>query len=246
VNKFIIFVRAKDADVKLNPKMKKLSLKLATALLAVVLVASVSIFYACEKKEKDNNSEGNLKKEAEFVAKIHEEMWVQVNVYRDENNNAHITTKEVAADPEIPIGIIIPEALNIEPSQAKNDDGDIMIEIPNDAIYWVVPLDGNEPIKFEPVNGAKDKPGGNLKVSCKCTKIKNDCTGESSCGAPYISPNGKLVSCLDALQGCCQICAISTSASGGSIGGGSYSSVIPGSSYLVQSNTITINGTTYE
>ena len=55
--------------------MTKLNLKLFAALLVVALIVCVGIFYACKKGE-DNNSETKLKKETEFVARIHESLCV--------------------------------------------------------------------------------------------------------------------------------------------------------------------------
>jgi len=222
--------------------MKKINLKLLTAILAVTLIAGVSIFYACKKGE-DNNSETKLKKETEFVARINKETCVQVIVYRDEKHNVHLTTTKVSNDLDIPIGVILSETLNTEPQNAKDDEESIVIEIPNDAIYWLVPLDGNEPIKFEPINnGAKDVPGGSVKVSCTCSQGKPNCfnTGlncpmpekrQDKYGIYYHCPSP------DANTSCCQTCIIK------SLYG---SAVVMGSSYIVQSDNVTINGIIYE
>jgi hypothetical protein len=172
--------------------MKKLNLKLSAALLTVVLLATAAyIFYAC-KKDGNSNSDKNLKKETEFVAKIHEKMCVQVNVFRDENDNVHITTKEVGIDPTKSIAVIVPEALSMESQLSKNDES-IVIEIPNDAVYWLVPLDGNEPVKFEPVNDTKSASGssGSITVYCVCTQDRQDCTSGSKCQPPKYIQNEK-------------------------------------------------------
>ena len=215
-------------------------------LLAVVLVAGVTIFYACTK-ENDvvNDAVNNLKKEAQFVAKIHEKMCVQVDVFRDEENNVHITTQKVATDPTIPIGIIVPDALKIEPQQAKNDDG-IMIEIPNDAIYWLVPLDGNEPVKFEPVVSDAKVSNGDLKASCTCTQGKTNCLHLGlTCPPPmtYSDKYGTWYTCPapNGNVSCCQTCVLKYS-----VGLSSASSLIMTSSYIVQSNSITVNGLFYQ
>ena len=208
-------------------------IKLITAILAVVLVASGIIFYAC-KKEKDNNSDKNLKKEAEFVARIHEKLCVQVDVFRDGHDNVHIMTKETDNDPEVKTGIIIPNAINIQPQNAKNEEEEVIVEIPDDAIYWVVPLDGNEPENF--------KTGGTLTGSCTCQQGRPNCFNMGlSCPSPVERKDkyGTYLHCPspNASNSCCQTCVIQNS---------TPKSVIMGSTYIVQSNTITVNGITYE
>ncbi|MCL2435598.1 MAG: hypothetical protein FWD09_05615 [Lentimicrobiaceae bacterium] len=222
--------------------MKKLNVKLFTALLAVALVASASIFYAC-KKENDNNSDKSLKKEAEFVARIHENLCVQVDVFRDEHNNVHIMTKETDNDPEIITGMIIPNAINIKPQNAKNEEEEVFIEIPNDAIHWLVLLDGNEPEKV-PTGGT----GPYMKVFCGCSKGKPNCfhTG-LNCKKPVESGSGfnyRIYCPAPDAYSCCQTCVLKYSISAET--GGSGTSMAMGSIYIVQSNTITINGITYE
>ena len=61
--KNINFVRSKEADVKLKTIMKKINLKLFTVLLTVVLVAGVSIFYACNKDERKSSSNDSIVEE---------------------------------------------------------------------------------------------------------------------------------------------------------------------------------------
>ena len=215
------------------------NLKLFAAALAVVLIAGVCIFYACTK---DKNILTNLTPEAEFAAKIHKDMCVQVNVYRDKNNDVHITTTQIETDPEMSCGFIIPKTLNIEPQQTKEDDG-IVIEIPDDAIYWLVPLDGNEPIKFELVKGAK--VGANtVTAKCTCCLRRQNCTGALTCRDPRVrqGPNGTIIiDCLPTASGCCADCNVVLKAGADSKGG-----FLLGSSYLVQSNSITMNGITYQ
>jgi hypothetical protein len=206
--------------------MKKINFKLLTALLAVVLVAGVGIFYACKKEE-------NLKKEAEFVAKINKETCVHVTIYRDKENNAHFVTKKTANDPNVPTGIIIPNEINTTPLNAKNGEEEIIIELSDDAIHWLVPLDGNEPEK------ASDKP----KVSCSCKEGKPNCFENLHCHAQERQDKyGKYVVCVPSV-GCCKTCESKLSVAGSTSTG--YT-LIMGSIYIVQSNTITVNGITYE
>lgn len=207
--------------------MKKINQKILIALLAVVLVAGASIFYAC-KKEKGNNSDKNLNKETEFVARIHEKLCVQVDVFRDEHNNVHIMTKETDNDPKVTMGIIIPNAINIKHQNAKNGEENAIIEIPDDAIHWFVSLDGNEPVKV---------PSGGIKIYCTCTEGKPNCfeTG-LTCPPPVISGSGfnTVISCPHS-QSCCKTCTQKTG-----------NTVVVGSTYLVRSDAITVNGITYE
>jgi hypothetical protein len=218
--------------------MKKINLKLFTALLAVVLVAGASIFYAC-KKEKDNNSDKNLTKEAEFIARIHEKLCVQVDVFRDEHNNVHIMTKETDNAPEVRTGIIIPNTMNIKPQNAKNKEEDVGIEIPNDAIHWVVPLDGNDPEKVPSGGGSTQ-----LKGTCNCTEGSGCWDKPLSCPPPKTKTDqyGTWLYCPSpsATLSCCNICELKLV----SVGAANY--VAMGSILIVQSNTITVNGITYE
>jgi hypothetical protein len=220
--------------------MKTRNLKLFTTLSVVALmVTGVCIFYACKKDGKENNSDKKLKKEAEFVAKNYEETCVQVEVFRDENDNAHFVTKMVANDPNEPISIIVSDALNLAYQQTKAE-GELVIEIPNDAIYWLVPFDGYEPFKFAPIddNGAKNSVGGGssgtVSYSCICwegslrdrdCKVKTDDKGKK-----YCQPEG---GCLK-----CQPSNPAKTASD--------TTYFPGSTYLIKSNSITLNGITYE
>jgi len=207
--------------------MTKLNLKLLIAILAVALVAGAGIFYACNKEP-----EKNLKKEAEFVAKINKETCVQVTIYRDAKNNAHFVTKKTANDSNIPIGIILPDELNIKPQNTKNGEG-VIIEIPDDAIYWFVPLDGNEPEKVPP---------GHQTVTCTCTLGKPNCFENLNCKAKEVKDKyGTYILCIT--EGCCKSCGYLNSISCST--STSYS-LRMGSSYIVQSNTVTVNGITYE
>jgi len=216
--------------------MKKI--KFLTALLAVAIIAGVGIFYAC-KKEKDNNSEIKLKKETEFVAKNYDGSCVQVNVLRDKNNNAQFLIKNVTADSEITLGLLLSNALGLEARHAKNDE-ELVIDIPNDAIYWLVPLDGNKPIKFEPViNGATG--GGSTSIRCSCEEWLVDCNKGNICEKRYYS-DGKW-RCAPSSSSCCTDCRTHTVAR---VYSNSSEFILVGSSYLIQSNTITIDGVTYE
>ena len=224
--------------------MKKI--KLIAVLLAVVLAAGMGIFSACTKDNQ--NMVNNLTKETGFVARINKSMCVQVDISRDKNNNVHIITERVADDPELPTMAIIAETLKLAPQQSKDNEC-IEIEIPNDAIYWLVPLDGNEPIKFEPVvSDAKSGFGAVVTYSCTCTEGKPNCLYNIYCPAPVKkeSPYGSYLVCLPGSESCCKTCNLITSVP---LGGGPASiaeSFITGSSYIVKSDTIVVNGVTYE
>jgi len=115
----------------------KRNIKLFATLLAIaIVVAAAGIFYACTK---DNNVVNNLTKEAEFIARIFDGTCVQVDVFRDENGNAQFVTKNVDKDAKATTGFLISDALHIEPLQTK-DNAETVFEIPNDAIYWLVPF----------------------------------------------------------------------------------------------------------
>ncbi len=216
--------------------MKKENLKLFTALfiLVVTLIVGGSIFYACNKEEKNDSSEKALTKETEFVAKNYDGTCVQVNVYRDKNNNAQLVTKDVANDTNAAVSLRLSKAVKIDSPQQK-DEGTLVIEIPNDAIYWLVPLDGHDPFKFEPVNNAKTGSGGSVKIHCTCeegTVLLN-----SLC-KPELTPSGW--QCLSRDSRCTK-CRTHTS------GVTSISeTTFVGSTYLVKSDSIVINGITYE
>ena len=219
--------------------MTKRNIKLFSVLLTVILVTSMSIFYACKKDEKDSDSEKKSTKEADFIAKNHDETCVHVGVFRDENNNAQFFIKEVANDPTIKIGLIIPDALNIKLQQTR-DAVSLVYEIPNDGIYWLVPFDGNKPVKFEPIKGNGEKNvvgGGNYaKISCDCWEWIVD-------GTPY-SCKLKGTDCESG--GSCTWCRKFTSAMIVSLNGDSTTTVFAGSTYIVKSESIEINGTIYE
>ncbi|MCL2312062.1 MAG: hypothetical protein FWC41_06185 [Firmicutes bacterium] len=217
--------------------MNKLNIKLLTALLAVAIVAGVCIFYACKKEE-------TLTKETEFVAKNYDGSCVQVNVLRDKNNNAHFITKSIKEDPKITLGLIISSTLKLEPRKAKNEE-ELVINIPNDAIYWFVPLDGTLPIKFEPIkNGAKADQGsssGSSSITCTCMEWLVNCTGGERCEKRYYS-DGKW-RCAPASNSCCTHCQTNIVAR---VYSDSSEHILVGSVYLIQSDTITIDGITYE
>jgi len=229
--------------------MKKPNLKLLTVLFAVALIAGVTIFYACNKDEKDNNSVKKLTQETEFVAKNYGDACVQVNIFRDENNNAQFVIKDLDHVSEVLTGIRISKMLNIESRKTKNAE-EFVIDIPNDAIYWLVPLDGNMPVKFEPINNIENaEVGGFVKVKCECSLKRPNCLGESVCRPPqyYKDKDGNLiVNCVPdiALAGnCCLTCKAVIEAD---VTVSNTTLIIVGSAYLIQSDTITINGITYE
>ena len=216
--------------------MKK-NLKLFTALVAVVLVAGASIFYACEKENQEGAIDNNLKKEASFVAKNYDDMCVQVDIFRDEDGNAHFAIKDVASDPEVAVRCIIPETLNIPTRKTKNGES-VVSEIPNDAIYWLVPLDGHDPIKFVPSKDAKAAASSYVYYNCECDEAYGY-PANSHCEVE--KELGKAVRCKNKTGGKCIKCRMITK------GTSSYSDfILVGSSYLVQSNTITIGQYMYE
>ncbi|MDR2979907.1 MAG: hypothetical protein LBV02_05670 [Bacteroidales bacterium] len=105
-------------------------MKLFTAMVAMALIAGVTVFYACEKEGKNNNSEKNLVKESEFVARNYDGVCLsefvarnydgvclQVDVFRDEDNNAQCVFNAVADDPKITGGFIVSEKLDLKPKQ---------------------------------------------------------------------------------------------------------------------------------
>jgi len=209
--------------------------------LAVIFVAGVGIFYACKK----DVSAKELTKEAKFVAKINKETCVLVTIYRDEKNNAHFVTKNTANDPNLPMGIIISNALKINSQKTRNGEEEDFIELSNDAIYWVVPLDGNEPEKIDP--DLVESGGAFGRVSCTCAQGKTGCYNTGlSCPAPVKMQTsvGVFYRCPSpGSDSCCKTCNLTTLIGAG--GSTPLFSVI-GSSYIVQSNTITVNGITYE
>jgi hypothetical protein len=215
--------------------MKKRNLKLFTAIIAVALVAGGIIFYACKKEE-------NLTKEASFVAKNYDGSCVQVDIFRDEHNNARFVTKNVDKDTNLSVFFIVSDALDIAPYRTK-DDASYVFCTPNDAIYWLVPLDGNEPIKFESLTeGAKVPQGNCASVTCTgCDEWTTNCSGNQKCNKVHYS-TGKC-GCEPATGSCCTRWGcqyqVKVETSEGIV-------TLVGSTYLIQSNTITINGITYE
>jgi len=204
--------------------MKKI--KFFTALLAVALVACVTIFYACKK---DNEIVNNLNEETGFIAKNYDGTCVQVYVFRDENNNVKFVTKDVATDPNVGIRFIISDLLNIQPQQTRDTESEVY-EIPNDAIYWLVPFDGNEPVKFEPIGNTKQGVGGSVTLKCDCYESIN---GSFKCSPQQgicVKGNG------------CTLCRSYSSVSLCN----SSEIIFLGTTYLVQSDSITIDGVTYE
>jgi len=216
-------------------------IRILTISLVVVLVAGASIFYACEKDERSKNIVNNLKKEMEFVAKNSDGTCVQVEVFRDENNNAVFVTKNVPSDPEVAVALIISDALKIEPQQTKNDE-ELVFEIPNDAIYWLVSLEGYEPIKFAPVvSDAKTNYGPtSASINCVCWESKpgkalppnSHCEKENQKDKGWFCKPKKDGNC-----GECYTIVIAKTAS--------TTTAMLGSVVLVQSPTVTVNSITY-
>jgi len=220
--------------------MKGRNLKLFTAILAVVLVAGGIIFYACKKE----NSEKKLTKEADFVAKNYDGTCVQVDILRDENNNAQFVIKNVADDPKEKVAFMVSNAITIEPLPTK-DAGGVVFEIPNDAIYWVVPFDGNEPFKFETLEDAGVEKTGTVTATCKtCNEWYTNhpsCVG-TACKEETVS--GK-TSCAPANNSCCTSYGCRPRTVVKSVKTDDEV-IFVGSVYLVKSNSITLNGITYE
>jgi hypothetical protein len=219
--------------------MKKI--KLYTVLLTVALIAGVTMFYAC-KKEENNNSEKKLTKEASFVAKNYDETCVQVDVFRDENNNVQFVTKNVANDPKIAIGIKVSDVLNLEPLQTKDDEG-LVIGIPNDAIYWLVPFDGSEPVKFEPIDNAKTDLGNSGTTKLKCDCWESSCNNFTSRDCEVKTDKDGKQYCAPKANSCCYWCVATTTAKNFS---SEIETVFVGTTYLVKSEIIEINGKIYE
>ena len=234
----------------------KRNIKLFTAIFAVLLVAGASIFYACEKDNNVSNIDNNLTKEVSFVAKNYGETCVQVDVLRDENGNAHFVIKDVANDPEVAVSCIIPEALNIPTQKTKNGEG-VVSEIPNDAIYWLVPLDGHDPIKFEPTKDAKTASTGTVERKCHCTEWLT--TGSDKCDPKRTGANSWECELKSGCQKCTMV--ISTTIDGKTTvtrkyytKNGEVTTTLPitpvstfaSTCYLVQSVSITIGNFRYE
>ena len=218
----------------------KRNIKLFTAILAVLLVAGATIFYACDKDNSVSNIDNNLTKEASFVAKNYDDMCVQVTIYRDEDGNAHFATKDIANDPEVAVRCIVPDVLNIV-SQKRKSDGKLVMEIPTNGTYWLVPLDGHEPVKFEPAKDAKLLSTGTITYYCTCNE-GNGGVKDSDC---KVEKTQSKVECVVKPEATiCTKCHLHTTCS---VMSGSLSTVtLVGSSYLVQSNFISVNGLRYE
>lgn len=218
-------------------KMKKINIKIISIIVIAVLTAVGSIFYACTKEQKSNPFDRTLKKELDFHAKITDGTCLNVIVYRDKDNNVQINTKKISPKSNIDLGLFIPVELNIKPEQTKDDDS-VVIIIPSDAIYWLVPLDNQTPIKFDPINSTKESSGsGYVRPECECfegTTLSNSC-----CELRWIG-DGYMCSKKNETCGCTR-CRIKVTARSGTI-----ETTIFGSCYLIKSNTITLNGVIYE
>ena len=223
-------------------------IRLFAIILATALVAGVAIFYACtkDKEETVNNIADNLKKEGQFVVKNYDGSCVQVDVFRDEDNNAQFVTKEVPSDPNVGIVSIIPISLSLKlKSQQSKDGGGVVYEIPNDAIYWLVPLDGNKPVKFEPSKDAKTSNVSTYSDLCRCDWCE-DCASlsdyDKSCETqvPVNGDPNHLTRGCKTEAGKCKKCAKKCTATTATA-----TTVFVGSCYLVQSTTVTINSITY-
>lgn len=218
--------------------MKKINIKIISIIIIVVLTAAVSIFYACTKEQNNQSVDNTLKKESSFNAKILDGTCLNVDVYRDKDNNVQINTKKISPKSNIDLGLFIPVELNIKPEQQKENDSIIFI-VPDDAIYWLVPFDNQTPIKFDPQNSTKETSGsGSIRPYCTCfegTSLSNSC-----CVVRHTIPC--CYKCFPENKTCgCDICNTIFQANSGNT---EYT--LNGSCYLVKSNTITINGNTYE
>jgi hypothetical protein len=230
-------------------KLKKINLQLfAILFLAIALIVGIGIFYACTK---DKNIVKNLQKETEFIAKINNNECVNVQVFRDENDNVQIATTSIVAVSEVPIGVTVPEVLSATLKQAKSSDNSIEFDVPNNGIYWLVPLDGTTPIKFEPVKQVKTSKiavasQGQIKVICKCISSRSGCSGESKCKDPQTLKNSDgsmTIICNPILTSCCVECKPETTVVTSSL---NSTYIVSSSSYFVQSNIISVNGITYQ
>ncbi len=119
------------------------------------------------------------------------------------------------------------------------EDGKYTLEIPSDGVYWLVPLDGNKPVKFEPVNDEKARPGdsGRVDVICTCWEWLSECDSKKC--KEEINPKDGKKECQP--KDCCKNCKASTGAITGSV-----EMTFLGSTYLIKSNTITVNEITYK
>ncbi|PKP20766.1 MAG: hypothetical protein CVU04_03180 [Bacteroidetes bacterium HGW-Bacteroidetes-20] len=216
--------------------MKKINIKLVSVIIVISLFTVITFFYACNK-DQNNNITSNPKAEIEFFAKKQDGTCLKVEVYRDKKNNAQISTKVDENKENIDFGLYIPESLNIKPEQSKDNDS-LVIIIPSDAIYWLVPIDNQTPIKFDPINSTKVSSGsGTVRPQCECwegTTLNDNCCEARWTDLGYI--------CSKKNDTCgCTNCRIKVTARSGTI-----ETTIFGSCYLIKSNTITVNGVIYE
>lgn len=97
------------------------------------------------------------------------------------------------------------------------------------------------PVKFEPVNNTKAQVGGpTITVTCICNMTVPNCSGDKKCEPPYTKTDKNRVMtiyCVPELTSCCAACEAKVGSSTGAI--------IPGSSYLVRSESVTVNDITY-
>lgn len=218
--------------------MKKNNIKLITALLIVSLISLACIFYACNKEQIIKNSDETLKKETSFIVTNKDDALIQVDVFKDKNNNFHFMTKNALAVKDDGFSIIVSEDINFKPLQSKNGDT-IVINIPDDAIYWVV-LFGNEPpMKFEPLNNNKASSG---TVTVYCTCREGTTLKDSDCELRTLTTGVK--ECQPKSSACC--CTSCNTIRATYRSSTNSTTIIEGDLYLVKSNTITINGITYE
>lgn len=219
--------------------MKKNNIKLITAILIVALISLASIFYACNKDQIINNSEENLKKETGFIATNKDGALIQVDVFKDKNNNFHFMTKNALAIKDDGFSVIVSNDIDFKPLQFKNGDT-IVVNIPDDGIYWLV-LFGNEaPLKFEPVNNGKESSGSSGTVRIYCTCYEGTSLSNSCCEVHLLNTGVKACQPKNTTCGC-TICQTNQT-----VTKGTTTTIIDGTSYLVKSNTITINGIIYE
>lgn len=221
--------------------MKKINIKLVSAIIVISVLTVLTFFYACNKAE-NNDITSTHENIPDFFAKNLDGTCLKVEIYRDKKNNAQIVTKVVENKANIGLGLYIPENLNIKPEQTKDNDS-LVIIIPSDAIYWLVPLDNQIPIKFDPNNSTKESSGsGSVSITCYCfegTTLSNSC-----CEKRYIqgSSGNYYWGCQPKNNTCgCHICHHYVNARSGT---NEYT--LYGSSYLIKSNSITVNGIIYE
>lgn len=216
--------------------MKKINIKLVSAIIVISVLTVITFFYACNKTE-NNDITSNQENKTDFFAKNLDGTCLKVEIYRDKKNNAQIVTKVVENKANIDLGLYIPKNLNIKPEQSKDNDS-VVIIIPSDAIYWLVPLDNQTPIKFDPINSTKESSGsGYVRPECECfegTSLSNSCCEAKMTDKGYM--------CFKKNDTCgCTTCKIKVTARSGTI-----ETTIFGSCYLIKSNSITVNGVIYE